>query len=153
MIASFRTGTDNIGNAVNYWVNTSSNPGVTTSISIRETSTKSSASFEFHGYYLGFDDGKTYHKYYDDDVNPSSANWGWVIIRINPDASRYAERAETGLVGHELGHAMGLSHQEADSRMKTSIMHPNPYRTMEDSATYRNRPATVDCNNINHIYG
>ncbi len=158
MIKGYRPsgGVDNIGNAFDYWTNTSPGyPNITTSISWRETNTKSSASIEFYGYYMGnTSDARTVHLLYDDSVDATKKNWGWCKIYIDPDsASKLSERAETGTVVHEIGHAMGLSHQLASKRKTTSIMYPQAAgRKMEDGTTDRNKPSSIDCNNIRHIY-
>lgn len=151
----FRTngGVDNIGNAFKYWTNTSPDyPNVTTSISWRETKTKSEASIEISGRYLSDNDGTTIFKIYDRDANESKEDWGWAIIYLNPEASALNEKAETGCIEHEIGHAMGLSHQPS-SKINDSLMCTDRYRKMEDGTTSRNKPSKLDCRTINHIYG
>ncbi|WP_347992531.1 matrixin family metalloprotease [uncultured Eubacterium sp.] len=63
-------------------------------------------------------------------------------------------KIRTGLVGHEIGHAMGLSHQP--NKQNSSIMYNYDDRYIlsdnGNTAIERNKPAKVDCNNINHIY-
>ncbi len=71
--------------AVGNWVNTTDNPGVTTSISIRETTTQSNSSFDvynkaFSGGITGQTEFWTYSNKIDD---PSASNWGWTKIFID----------------------------------------------------------------------
>ncbi len=142
-----------IANAFDYWVNTSTTPGVTTSISIYETATQSSSSIDIYNYTFPTVDGSTvtglteFWLYNDNISDPSSQNWGWNKIFLNctfATNNSYSSNKKTGLVAHEAGHAMGLSHQPTLS--STSIMYNYDSRTLY-------RPGTVDCNNINHIYG
>ncbi len=58
----------------------------------------------------------------------------------------YSDFKKAGLFGHELGHAMGLSHQP-DLPYGQSIMYN--YDDVRDT----DRPCSIDCNNINHVYG
>lgn len=135
-------------NAFSNWVDTSSNPGVTTSISIYNTSSQSSSSIDIYKQsFSGNTTGMTEFWLYSDEVtDPSSQNWGWNKILINCSlTSSYSTSKKTGLVAHELGHAMGLSHQPKNP--SSSIMY-----NYDDNRAL-SRPGTVDCNNINHIYG
>lgn len=85
-------------------------------------------------------------------ADPSAKNWTWNICYIDgvkvTDLD-YSNAQKTGLVAHELGHAMGLSHQP--TRKSDSIMYNYDSRCFADGSA-RNRPAKRDCNNINHIY-
>lgn len=146
-----------IRNAFSYWINTSSDPGVTTSISFRESSNKSDATIELHTTTLGGDTtGKTDCYSYSTLVDDQSIqDWTWNIIYIDTDKTKdYGQRKKTGLVGHEIGHAMGLSHQP--NKQNSSIMYNYDDRYIlsdnGNTAIERNKPAKVDCNNINHIY-
>lgn len=137
-----------ISNAFTNWVNTTSNPGVTTSISIYSTSTQSQSSIDIYDQsFSGNTTGMTEFWMYSNKItDPSSQNWGWNKILIDcSSTSSYTTSKKTGLVAHELGHAMGLSHQP--SKASSSIMYNY------DDKRALSRPGTVDCNNINHIYG
>lgn len=142
-----------ISNAFYYWVNTSTTPGVTTSISIYETTNQSASSIDIYDQSFPVVNGDTitglteYWLYGSCIYDQSSQNWGWNKIYLNcsfVNNNSYSENKKTGLVAHEAGHAMGLSHQPSMS--STSIMFNTDNRTLY-------RPGTVDCNNINHIYG
>mgnify|MGYP000875666519 CR=1 FL=1 len=136
-----------IAAAVSNWVNTTTNPGVTTSISIRQTTTQSSSSFDIYDFsFAGSTTGLTEFWIYSTYINdPSASNWGWTKIFIDCNkTSYYSIFDKTGLVAHELGHAMGLSHQP--NLPGISIMYN--YDDYRD----RDRPGSIDCNNINHIY-
>lgn len=132
--------------AVSEWVNTTTTPGVMTSISIAQTSTQSSSSFDLYNVSMSSYTGLTLFYLYSTQVSdPSTQNWGWTEIDIDcADISVYGDARKTGLVAHEFGHAMGLSHQPTLSA--TSIMYNY------DSGRSMFRAASVDCNNINHLY-
>lgn len=136
-----------ITDAVNKWVNTTSSPGVTTSISIRKTSVKKDSSFDLYGTNLGANiTGLTELWVFDKQIqDPSAQNWGWSKIYINKyNTVNYSTTTKRGLVAHELGHAMGLSHQPG--LKYSSLMYNYDSRG-------RTTPAKIDCDNINHIYG
>lgn len=134
-----------ISTAFSNWVNTS----YPTSISIRQTTSQSDSSFDiynnaFSGNTSGMTEHWTYSTYIED---PSSSNWGWTKIFIDcAKTSGYSSLDKAGLVGHEAGHAMGLSHQRYYSD-GISIMYN--YDDLRDT----DKPGSIDCTNINHIYG
>lgn len=137
-----------ISDAFSNWINTSYIPGVTTSISIYSTSTQSSSSIDIYNQnFSGNTTGMTEFWLYSTQIaDPSSQNWGWNKILIDcSDTSVYTTSKKTGLVAHELGHAMGLSHQP--NLPSSSIMY-----NYDDKRTL-SHPSSIDCNNINHIYG
>lgn len=152
---NFHTNMKNrISYAVDFWVNTSSNPGVTTPISIVKTTDRTAATFEIRRKSLcGGTTGLTeFYSYSTKVADPSAKNQTWNICYIDgvkvTDLD-YSNAQKTGLVAHELGHAMGLSHQP--TRKSDSIMYNYDSRCFADGSA-RNRPAKRDCNNINHIY-
>ncbi len=84
-------------------------------------------------------------------LSPSASNWTWGKIYIDQnDTSDYSNRKKTGLVAHEIGHTMGLSHQP--NRPTDSIMYNYDDERKFSDGSFRNRPSKRDCNNINHIY-
>lgn len=146
--------TTRVQNAFKHWVFTSTNPGVTTPISIVQTTQKSASTFDIYKKSLsGNTTGIT--KFYSDSssVNdPSSQNWTWVKIQIDQaETSSYGNMQKTGLVAHEIGHAMGLSHQPNNQYDSLMYNYDNG-RKFSENGDFRNRPSKRDCNNINHIY-
>ena len=143
-----------IADAVSEWVHTSANyPYVKTSISIRKTTTKKSALFEFENARLSPGVlGETHFYLYQNEVplNTQGAltkNYGWSKCYISVaamDTYKISAENRKGTIAHELGHAMGLSHQNTRT---SSIMCQTAYGR---TAT---RADAADCNTINHIYG
>lgn len=145
-----------IRNAVSKWVNTTSAVGVTTSISIRETTNQSSALFEFVNAYLGTNTlGRTSFYMYSERIYLTSdgalpQNYGWTRCEISVTTLESHYGANNGAaqkeatIAHELGHGMGLSHQ---NYRKASIMCQTGWGR---TAT---RADATDCRTINHIYG
>lgn len=143
-----------IANAVSEWVHTSTGyPNVKTSISIRKTTAKKSAMFEFVNGYVGAGvGGLTKFFLYQNEVplNTEGAltkNYGWAQCTIcvsELDRYNLSAAQKQATVAHELGHAMGLSHQNT---RRESIMCQYGYGR---TAT---RADATDCNTINHIYG
>ncbi|HIW74810.1 MAG TPA: matrixin family metalloprotease [Firmicutes bacterium] len=145
-----------IRNAVEKWVNTTDAVGVTTSISIRETSVRENALFEFVNRDLGLGVlGMTSFYMYDERVPLNSegaltANYGWARCDISvPELNGSGTSSQNGsqkesTIAHELGHAMGLSHQ---NNRRASIMCQTGYgRTAV-------RADRTDLLTINHLYG
>lgn len=139
-----------IDNAVSKWVHTTSDVGVTTPISIVETSTKSDSVFDVYSNYLGANTlGRTefYKSGSQLSLNSSGAlmeNYGYTYIHINPtacDTISAVQRQAT--VAHEFGHAMGLSHRNT---VPSSIM------CQCGSGRTATRASQSDLNAINHLY-
>ena len=143
-----------IADAVSEWVHTSTGyPNVKTSISIRKTTTKKSALFEFIKGYIGSGiGGETRFFLYQKEIFLKSdgslpKNYGWAqcIIAVSElDKYNLSAAQKQATVAHELGHAMGLSHQ--NNRRESIMCQYGAGRT----AT---RADAIDCNTINHIYG
>ncbi len=140
-------------NAVSNWVNTSPGyPYVTTSISIRGTTNRSAAMFEFWDATLPAGVlGMTTFWVYSNQINLNSVgalpqNYGWTQMLMSTDNMIYygvtAAQCKATFA-HELGHAMGLSHQNNN---KYSIMCQSKYDRIASQA------AAIDCNAINHLY-
>lgn len=135
-----------VSSAFDRWVNTSGAPGVTTSISFRATTVKADATIEVMNDVLdpnvtGLTEFYLYSTKIDD---PSSRSWGWAIIKYDGNKTQsYSQEKKIGLICHELGHAMGLSHNNT----MQSIMYDN------DESRTRSNPGAIDCQTINHIYG
>ena len=144
---------DRIDYAFEFWTYTSDNPGVTTPISIKKTSLKSDSTFDiYRGNISGTVTGFTDCYYYSTLVtNLSESDWTWAEIYIDQAKTvSYPNSQRVGLVGHEIGHAMGLTHQPY--KPTSSIMFPTDMERKFQNGNYRSRPATIDCETINHIY-
>lgn len=145
--------TECIKDAFSFWTHTTSNPGVTTPISIHRSTKKSDATFEIRRKSFGSNTtGLTeYYSYSSSVGNPSAKNWTWNICYINESLTKdYSNAKKIGLAEHELGHAMGLSHQPF--RPTDSLMYNYDDERKFPNGKYRNRPSERDCKNINHIY-
>lgn len=144
-----------IQEAFNEWVYTTSSVGVTTSISIHQTNIKSAAYFEVKVKDEPMREGTmaTTHFYIGEDrINLENkvlvSNYGWAKILVNTDymaEQGYDNAADIKqTIAHEIGHAMGLSHQNCHP---TSIMCQTAYGL---TATRAN---AFDLQTINHLYG
>lgn len=142
-----------IANAISEWVHTSSGyPNVKTSISIRKTTTKKSALFEFENDRLSPGQlGLTKFYLYKNEVpilrDTLTKNYGWTksiipVRAIELEGMSSAQKQAT--IAHELGHAMGLTHQ---NNRPASIM------CQYGEGRKATRADATDCNAINHIYG
>ncbi len=136
-----------ISNAMSSWVNTSTTPGVTTSISWRETSTQSSSVMDiYYGSYYGSGiAAATTFWTYSTNINPTTSNWGWGKICLN--GSTFANLTafnRQGTTAHEMGHVFGLDETNSDT---SSVM------CQLGSGRTVNRASASDLRTINSIYG
>jgi hypothetical protein len=150
-----------IAQAVYEWNYTSNLPGVTTSISIVQTTNQASSSFDIlswdltpEGNIVGLTKFFTYNTqlYSWATNNYSTQNWGWNQILIDWNRMGSLGYSSTqlpiktrSLISHEFGHAMGLSHRH--NGQTTSIMYP-----FLDNMAWSS-PSPSDLHNINHLYG
>jgi hypothetical protein len=145
------TYTSPIQTSVSEWVYTSTNPGVTTSISISQTYNQASAYFEIirddtlGTNILGYTEFYLYNNIVPLDNNGAlTGNYGWTQIHLNTNTLGNNTTQIQSTTAHELGHGMGLSHQNCRA---ASIM----------CQTGHGRTATradaTDLATINHLYG
>ncbi|MDC3418680.1 matrixin family metalloprotease [Aquibacillus salsiterrae] len=136
-----------IKEAMGDWIYTTERTGITTPISIRETSFQSLSSFDFYkDQYWPVEMGvlgDTLHYRYSSQVDEEYENWGWTKVRLNGanyDINSYWVQKAT--IAHEMGHAMGLDHVG------------NTYAIMYSSADKANvnKAGVDDLNGINHLY-
>lgn len=138
-----------INSAMDHWIYTSENPGVSTPISFRRTYDQSSSVMDiFLGYF--YDEstyviGETEFYIYSTRVNPYAQNWGWANIKLNhPVFSYYLTNFhKEGTISHEMGHVMGLNDNNSD---QTSVMCQLGYNRLVKS------PNRDDLNGINALY-
>lgn len=139
--------------AVKKWVKTTDDMGVTTSLSVKNTATKSKSSFDISKVSIT-DSGvlaETHFFLYSKEIklNAKGAltkNYGYTKIYVdtkhcNNLLDSAAQRTAT--IGHEFGHAFGLSHQ--NTKPLSIMCQANFKRT----ATRANR---ADLKAINHLY-
>lgn len=140
-----------IKNAVSEWVYTTDSKGVTTPISIKNTTIRSQSVFDYLKGSLdsGVLGKTTFYKHGGEKLSLNSQgaltqNYSYVYMKIDPSHfSGITDNQRKATCAHELGHAMGLSH---NNTKKGSIMCQTAYgRTAE-------RANVNDLNTINHLY-
>lgn len=74
-------------------------------------------------------------------IDPRDDDWALGEIHLN--TLKTTEQIRSGIVAHEIGHALGLDHRDADT---VSLMRP------DIASGSRNVPASIDISNIKHLY-
>lgn len=97
-----------INDAYNSWIDTSDI--LSTPISWRVTTTKSSGTVEFYTY-SDSDGANGYTNFwrYSDPVSPFVQNWGWCQVYYNNNYN-----AGQATIAHEIGHTMGLDENNSN---------------------------------------
>jgi hypothetical protein len=143
-----------INSAMSTWVNTTTDPGVTTPIYYRNTTTKSASVMDiYNGSYYSYASGilgeTLFYRFsalVEDQYGQPNQNWGWNEIHLNNprfEESTFTTFNRQGTIAHEMGHAMGLAH------------YTDPYVIMSQyNNGYRkvNRPSLDDLYGINVLY-
>lgn len=122
-----------ISDAVSSWVYTTSRLGITTPISLKNTTTKSTSYFDVYLLELPGNSNTVAVTYmYVKNVgciNPDSSapdqNWSWTEIHLNSnsfstlsvDNSLTDDQNRQGTIAHEFGHAMGLAHSNNNTEV------------------------------------
>jgi predicted Zn-dependent protease len=127
--------------AMNKWIYGT----ITTPISFRETTTKSSSVLDVYKFTTKDDGtaGITYFMYGKKHVDASKTDWYWAYIDIQIGTYNKLTDWQKRLVhAHEIGHAFGLNH----TKVYGNLMHPNG----NQSST--NIPLDDQFKGINFIY-
>ena len=106
-----------IQDAMDSWIYTTSRLGVSTSISWSRTYTQSSSYMDFYyGQYYSSDFlAVTTFWLYQTQIYPSTQNWGWGKIQLNPSSTttggfnNLSAYNKQGTAAHEIGHVFGLA--------------------------------------------
>lgn len=135
-----------INDAMDTWIYTSTNPGVTTSISWRQTTTQSDSVMDIY-YGSFFTAGilaATDFWTYSTQINPTTSNWGWGRIRLNGSSfDGLSSYNRQGTIAHEMGHVFGLD--ETNTETNSVMCQLGSGRTV-------NRASANDLNTINTMY-
>lgn len=84
-----------------------------------------------------------FYNWNNNGINPRVNNWDWVKIEATNTYNQLATYQKVGVMSHELGHAMGLNHNDTLGTKKTIM------RTYYDNTT---GPTINDFNGINRLY-
>lgn len=128
--------TEKIAEAWSDWNYTTASLGITTPISVKKTTTKSSSVFDFYyDTYWPEDDGLAGGTFYYNGQNlqnPSlsdpTGNWGWTQIIINCPNYDYLSFISGNVdrhkstIAHEIGHAFGLAHVDDEDKLMFNVM-------------------------------
>lgn len=136
-----------INTAMDEWIYSTGRTGVTTPISFRSTTTKSSSVIDFYkGSYYDEVFGilaVTWHYRYDRSVDEYYENWGWTEIWINsPSYDREYAEGRKATIAHEIGHALGLAH--------VSSVYSLMYSTLKGAQA--NTATADEMHGINYLY-
>ncbi|MCI8360202.1 MAG: matrixin family metalloprotease [Clostridiales bacterium] len=128
----------------NWTYTTNQTPYYTTSISCRETATKSSGTFEFQSGSLPKNAlAQTERLLYQNLITPWNQNWGWARITLDEaEMNTINSYQQLGTVTHEVGHAMGLAHCPDTGRIMCQL----------GSGRFVFLPQVYDCQTVNHLY-
>lgn len=144
-----------ISTARNQWVNTSTTPGVTTNINWGNTTTQSGSICDIYYQDATYDCFARVIIYYSngtstEDIPTSNYHWGKILLnsktRTGYSSSWFNsltnDTYRTGVIAHEWGHIMSLTHINNSNR----LMYP-----YGDTCNVF-RAQTGELNTINHIY-
>lgn len=132
-----------VDNAMYKWVN-SNGTGAYTPISFRGTSTQSSSTIDFEpGAWSYGVLGRTYMKNGANTVNPMYSSWYWAKIEFTSNFSASNLTIRNTTAAHEIGHAMGLNHNDTIS---------NTVMRTQYTSSMPSGPSINDFSGINYLY-